>query len=153
MSVTQGTIRIPLQQFAFLEVRSEVPSAAIAWAEQALIEGLVDVVRRLTAAAELAVGVQATVVQHVDTPPQPEAAPAWVPPAQAAPAWEPPAQGAPPAWAQQAPPAAPTPVAGGRVCTHGPRTRREGINKFGKPYTAWNCPHHDRTAQCATEWS
>lgn len=131
-----------MQQFAFLEIEADVPDDAIVWAERALSEGMVDVVQRLTAAAELAAGLNARVVGHVAAPPP---AP-----------FE--SQGPNPAdtWGSATParPAAPqAPVAAaGRSCAHGARTNRTGTGQRG-PWSGWFCPTPKGTpGQCPPEW-
>jgi len=39
-----------------------------------------------------------------------------------------------------------------RSCPHGTRVRREGTNKFGKPYVGWFCPAPRGPDQCKPEF-
>lgn len=42
---------------------------------------------------------------------------------------------------------------GGNTCRHGARKLKEGTSKAGKPYKGWMCPSADRNDQCAAVWS
>lgn len=118
----RGTLRIPLQQYAFLEITAETPDDILSWVERATNLGLVEAVSALTQLAEG--GVKATVVDTWES-----AAPA----------------------PQQAAPAAPQAAPSAHACAHGERVFKSGTSKAGKQYSAWFCPA-PQGSQCSPQW-
>lgn len=132
---TQITLRIPLQQYGYLEVSGddaeEVSQACAAALEAQLHEQGIEIEK----IARLASGLGgATVVA------QPEVGQPAVHPVPVVSQAE-----------QQL--AAPPVVQGEHSCVHGARVFKSGTSKAGKPYSLWACVSMDRANQCKPEWA
>lgn len=128
-------LRVPLQQYGYLEVEGASAQEVLLLAESALTTGLhakgIEIEKVAVATSGLGVGT--TVVST------PESQPAAAPQPVVAPA--PPAVVVPPV------------AAGGRICVHGGRVRREGVGQKG-PWVGYFCPTPKGTPdQCAPQWT
>ncbi len=131
------TLRIPLQQYGYIEIAAPSAVEVLALANDALTQHLHAKGIEIEKVAVATVAFPGAEV--VQVPEQSQPAPQ---PVQAAPV-QPPAQAAPP-----------TPAAGPEVrsCVHGPRTHRTGTSARGA-WSAWFCPLPKGTpGECAPEW-
>lgn len=128
-------LRVPLQQYGYLEVTGDTALEVLALAEQSLTTGLHEkgIEIEKVAVATSGLGAGTTIVSTPEM--QQVAAPLPV--------------ASPPPPAVVTPPAA----AGVRVCVHGERVQRTGNGAKG-PWVGWFCPTPKGTpGQCAPQWN
>lgn len=141
------TLRVPLQQYGYLEVTGESAQDVLFAAESSLTSGLhakgIEIEK--VALATDAIGTGTQVISTPETPPAFQT------------------QAPPPAFVQQAPPVqasapvqvSPPPAQAGaevRMCPHGQRKHASGNSAKG-PWQAWFCALEKGTpGECAPQW-